>query len=152
MQETTDQPSDTPPGASDYTLHNAAHHLPQPPTPPVSNPGAGSIVSQDLAPTSVTTGEAATGSFLTDGGKPWYLKNYDSVTQTFVEPQWAGREAARGMSEELSEIDDDELRDLGEGVDVDISGGDGGTVGEEKAAEKTTPKKPKAKKRWRGYR
>ncbi|KFY37795.1 hypothetical protein V494_04629, partial [Pseudogymnoascus sp. VKM F-4513 (FW-928)] len=157
------QSTDTPPGATDYPA--PAHNLPQPPTPPVSNPGAGSIVSQDLAPTSGVASVAPPGSFLTGGGKPWYLENYDPKTRTFEEPPPAVEEAVeeavaeeveveeeveeevgRATSdEELSEIDDEEMRDLEEGMDVEMAG-----VGE-KSVEKPTPKKAKAKKRRRAY-
>ncbi|KFY13773.1 hypothetical protein V492_03044 [Pseudogymnoascus sp. VKM F-4246] len=157
------QSTDTPPGATDYPA--PAHNLPQPPTPPVSNPGAGSIVSQDLAPTSGVASVAPPGSFLTGGGKPWYLENYDPKTRTFEEPPPAVEEAGAGeveveveveeeveedvgratSDEELSEIDDEEMRDLEEGMDVEMAG-----VGEKKV-EKSTPKKGKAKKRRRAY-
>lgn len=151
MQVTAAQSSDTPPGANDYPT-GPAHHLPQPPTPPVSNPSAGSIISQDLASTSAIPGEPASGSFLTGGGKPWYLNKYDSLSRTFEEPQWAAPEVARGMSEELSEIDDDEMRDLEEGMDAEMGDGAKDTIVAEGKKVGKAPKKPKAKKRWRGYR
>jgi NuA3 HAT complex component NTO1 len=152
------QSTDTPPGGTDYPA--PAQTLPQPPTPPVSNPGAGSIVSQDLAPTSAVASVVPQGSFLTDGGKPWYLADYDPNTGTFEEPKAVEAEAveaveaeveaevvpeeARATSdEELSEIDDEEMRDLEEGMDVEMGGG--------KKVEKSTPKKGKAKKRRRAY-
>ena len=50
---------------------------------------------------------------------------------------------ARATSdEELSEIDDEEMRDLEEGMDEEMGG---------KKVEKATPKKGKAKKRRRAY-
>ncbi|KFY23600.1 hypothetical protein V493_05750, partial [Pseudogymnoascus sp. VKM F-4281 (FW-2241)] len=149
------EPSATPPVAPDFPA--AAHHLPQPITPPVSNPGAGSIVSQDLAPTSAVASVAPHGSFLTDGGKPWYLENYEPATGTFEEPppppvapvveeEEEEEEVGRATSdEELSEIDDEEMRDLEEGMDVEMAGAGG------KEAEKPAPKKAKAKKRRRAY-
>ncbi|OBT44259.1 hypothetical protein VE00_05418 [Pseudogymnoascus sp. WSF 3629] len=159
------QASETPPVATEYAA--ASNHLPQPPTPPVSNPGAGSIISQDLAPTSSGVPSVAPpGSFLTGGGKPWYLENYDPKTGTFEEPppppppaaveveeeeeveevevEKEKEDVARATSdEELSEIDDEEMRDLEEGVGEEMGAG--------KKVEKTTPRKAKAKKRRRAY-
>lgn len=151
--------SESPPAATEYPA--AANQLPQPPTPPVSNPGAGSIISQDLPPTSGLPSVAPPGSFLACGGKPWYLENYDPRTRTFEEPppppppapvvaavaavakEIEEEDAARATSdEELSEIDDEEMRDLEEGMDEDMGG---------KKVEKSTPKKAKAKKRRRAY-
>jgi NuA3 HAT complex component NTO1 len=165
------QASETPPVATEYAA--ASNHLPQPPTPPVSNPGAGSIISQDLAPTSSGVPSVAPpGSFLTGGGKPWYLENYNPKTGTFEEPppppppaaveveeeeeveevevevekekEKEKEDVARATSdEELSEIDDEEMRDLEEGVGEEMGAG--------KKVEKTTPRKAKAKKRKRAY-
>lgn len=154
--ETKIQTSDTPPGTSGGPITSLApHHPPRPPTPPVSNPGPGSTISQDLAPPSASTpAESLAGTFLTEGGKPWYLKHYDPAIKEFVEPQWTGREAARGMSEELSEIDDEELRDLGEGMDVDsfeveseapVENVEGGKVAK-------PAKKGKVRRRWKGFK
>lgn len=162
--------SATPPAAASYAV--ATHHLPQAPTPPVSNPGAGSIVSQDLALMSGVASVVPPGSFLTGGGKPWYLQNYDPNTGTFVEPrvlepepepepeepepeqeqelelelepepELEQEEEKATSDEELSEIDDEEMRDLEEGVGEEMGAG--------KKVETATPKK-KAKKRRRAY-
>ncbi|KAI9790459.1 MAG: nuA3 HAT complex component nto1 [Peltula sp. TS41687] len=68
------------------------------PTPPLSS-------SEDLlAP-------------LTYGGIPWYMEPFDPVGTTIHEERWTGREVVRGMSEELSELDEEELRGL---VDEDM--------------------------------
>lgn len=151
--------SGTPPGSNGYSITSPiSHQPPQPPTPPVSNPSSGSTVSQDVGSTSVSQpAEPSSGNFLTDGGKPWYLKYYDPETRTFEEPQWA----ARALSEEeLSEMDDDELNDLGVWMEIDGVDGDGQVQGEgvragEAEAEvgKAKPlKKAKARRRWRGFR
>lgn len=168
-KSTTEEPlaaqtSETPPAATEYGA--ASTHLPQPPTPPVSNPGAGSIISQDLALTSSGAPSVAPpGSFLTGGGKPWYLENYDPKTGTFEEPpppppplaaveveeevaevEVEKEDVARATSdEELSEIDDEEMRDLEEGVGEEMG------AGKKVEETKTTPKKAKAKKRRRAY-
>lgn len=49
---------------------------------------------------------------LAQGGIQWYMQPFDPIGTTIHEERWTGREVLRGMSEELSEIDEDELRDL----------------------------------------
>jgi NuA3 HAT complex component NTO1 len=46
------------------------------------------------------------------GGIPWYMAEFDPEGTTVYEERWSGREVLRDMSEELSELDDDELNDL----------------------------------------
>ncbi|KAJ4286280.1 hypothetical protein N0V90_013314 [Kalmusia sp. IMI 367209] len=46
------------------------------------------------------------------GGIPWYMKEFDPEGTTVYEERWTGREVLRDMSEELSELDDDELDGL----------------------------------------
>jgi NuA3 HAT complex component NTO1 len=47
-----------------------------------------------------------------EGGVPWYLEGFEPVGTTVQDEAWPGREALRGISEELSELDDDALNDL----------------------------------------
>ncbi|KAF3004186.1 nuA3 HAT complex component nto1 [Curvularia kusanoi] len=49
---------------------------------------------------------------LHNGGVPWYLEPFDIHGTTVHEPIWAGREVLKAMSEDLSELDDDELDGL----------------------------------------
>lgn len=49
---------------------------------------------------------------LHNGGVPWYLEPFDVHGTTVYEPIWAGREVLKAMSEDLSELDDDELDGL----------------------------------------
>jgi NuA3 HAT complex component NTO1 len=49
---------------------------------------------------------------LHNGGIPWYLEPFDLHGTTVYEPVWAGREVLKAMSEDLSELDDDELDGL----------------------------------------
>lgn len=49
---------------------------------------------------------------LARGGIPWYMEPFDPVGTTIHEERWTGRDVMRGMSEELSELDEDELKDL----------------------------------------
>ena len=122
---------------------STASHL-VPPTPPLSSGG-------DLH------------TVLSSGGIPWYMEPFDPVGTTIFEERWTGREVARGMSEELSDMDEEELDGL---VDVDLDvemdmggiegaedvgvsgGGEEGNVGAAVARKKNG----KVKKRWRGFR
>jgi NuA3 HAT complex component NTO1 len=49
---------------------------------------------------------------LADGGIPWYFEPFDPVGTTIHDERWTGREVLRSMSEELSELGDDEINDL----------------------------------------
>lgn len=58
-------------------------------------------------------------SFLYSGGAPWYAEHFDPFGTTVYEERWTGPEVFRGLSEELSEMDDDELQGLGPQPDAD---------------------------------
>ncbi|KAK0711066.1 hypothetical protein B0H67DRAFT_601903 [Lasiosphaeris hirsuta] len=58
-------------------------------------------------------------NMLSDGGVPWYLQGFDLKGTSAVEEQWAGREAVRSLSEELTDMDDEALKDLEFDVDDD---------------------------------
>jgi NuA3 HAT complex component NTO1 len=131
--------SDTPPDTNGYVAQ-LGHQHPAPPTPPVSNGGALSSSGQDIS-------SADTCMVLTEGGIPWYLKEFDPIGTTLLEERWTARDAA--LSEELSEIDDDELRGMGvdiEGVDGEIGAAEG------KAETIIRTKRSKVKKRKKGSR
>ncbi|KAJ5581219.1 hypothetical protein N7450_007520 [Penicillium hetheringtonii] len=49
---------------------------------------------------------------LAQGGIQWYMQPFDPTGTTIHEERWTGRDVMRGMSEELSELDEDELKDL----------------------------------------
>ena len=67
----------------------------QPPTPPLS-----------------TGGEAFS---LSQGGTPWYMEAFSPNGTTFSEEQWTG---VRGMSEDLSDMDEVELSELVDGEEL----------------------------------
>lgn len=125
----------------------AEHHQPPPPTPPTSH--GGSLASGGQEGTIEVSPSHA------EGGVPWYIKPFDPIGTTVLDNndnKWAGREAAQ--SEELSEIDDDELNNMSAVMDgmESVKGlvKDGAA---EKAAEavSATPKKNKSKKRKRNW-
>ncbi|KAK7989482.1 hypothetical protein PG989_009797 [Apiospora arundinis] len=96
---------DTPPSTNGYVTE--PHPVQSgPPTPPQSNGSLG----RDHA------------NILADGGVPWYLKGFEPEGTSALQEQWPGKAAIRGLSEELTEMDEDELKGLG----VDFSMEDGG--------------------------
>lgn len=82
------------------------------------------------------------------GGVPWYMKEFDPEGTTVHEERWTGREVLRDMSEELSELDDDELNDLAD--PESLAPVEGAT--EENAAsattQKTTARRQKRRRNW----
>ncbi|OAX81363.1 hypothetical protein ACJ72_04294 [Emergomyces africanus] len=100
---------------------------------------------------------------LSQGGIQWYMQPFDPVGTTIHEERWTGREVLRGMSEELSEIGEDELRNLvgDESPEYipDLPKEARGTVsGVGPPAEDTAiagilkPKTHKTRRRWKGFR
>ena len=123
------------PAVTSVTSASKSFPAPLPPTPPLSS-------SSDLQ------------TPLSNGGIPWYMKPFDPAGTTVQEERWTGREVARGMSEELSDMDEEELSGLVEGdatgLEMGKLGGDGvemtGVVGEGEG------KKKGKRKRWRGFK
>lgn len=51
------------------------------------------------------------------GGIPWYAETFDPDGTTICDERWTGPDVLRGLSEELSEMDEDEINEL---VDQDM--------------------------------
>lgn len=91
------------------------------PTPPNTN-GYVPVVAQNTTQSTPLTppqsngslghGTTTTDNTLTEGGILWYLRPFDPVGTTAIEEQWAGRDAVRSLSEELTDMDEEELNDL----------------------------------------
>ena len=80
----------------------------EPPTPPLSSGGDSQSLFQ--------------------GGIPWYMETFDPMGTTIHEERWTGRDLAREMSEELSDMDEEELSGL---VDIEmVEGGQPGSHGD----------------------
>lgn len=106
-------------------------HQAEPPSPPLSSEGD---------------------SQMFNGGIPWYMAVFDPVGTTIQEERWTGRELVRGMSEELTDMDEEELSGL---VDTDITETQSVTAEErpESSAGGNIHRKNSVKrKRWRGFR
>ncbi len=107
---------------------------PEPPTPPLSL-----AENQQAA--------------LVQGGIPWYVEQFDPDGTTIHEERWTGPEVLREMSEELSEMDEEELQGLG-GADFDEDGKVSGNAPDTAPATKNTglKKNGKRKRRWTGFK
>lgn len=113
----TDQDSNTPPATNGYVAAPKPAQA-TPPTPPQSTDS----LSHQAAPDP-----------LTDGGVPWYLGPFDLSGTSAGEPAGSegggGSERGRSPSEELTDLDDAELKELANDVEKDTitaSGGGGG--------------------------
>ena len=107
---------------------------PEPPTPPLSL-----AENQQAA--------------MVQGGIPWYVAQFDPDGTTIHEERWTGPEVLREMSEELSEMDEEELQGLG-GANFDEDGNVGGNTLDTAPATKNTglKKNGKRKRRWTGFK
>ncbi|KAM0204538.1 hypothetical protein ACHAPI_000305 [Fusarium lateritium] len=128
----TVQSSDTPPGTDGYVSkpEPSQSGLSQsgPPTPPQSN---GSVGLEPADP-------------LTEGGIFWYLKGHEPKGTSVLEERWAGRDAVRMLSEDLTDLDDEELKGLG--MDVDQAVASAAPETEVKDEEESTGGKTRASK------
>ncbi len=106
-------------------------HQAEPPSPPLSSEGD---------------------SQMFNGGIPWYMAVFDPVGTTIQEERWTGRELVRGMSEELTDMDEEELSGL---VDTEITETQSVTAEERpesSAGGNNNRKNGVKRKRWRGFR
>ncbi|KAF4991892.1 hypothetical protein FGRMN_7540 [Fusarium graminum] len=125
--QNTVQSSDTPPSTDGYASKPQPAQS-GPPTPPQSN---GSLGLEPVDP-------------LTDGGIFWYLKGHELKGTSVLEEQWAGRDAVRMLSEDLTDLDDEELKGLG--MDVDHAVASAAVEAEVKNEEESVGGKTRASK------
>ncbi|KAK2593141.1 hypothetical protein QQS21_009151 [Conoideocrella luteorostrata] len=128
------QTSETPPEREEYVNIAPPSAQTGPPTPPQSNGSFGKEPSDPL----------------TDGGVLWYLKSMEPLGTSILGEHWvAGRDAVRMLSEELTDLDDEELKGLRAEVDesVKAAGLDLNAL-----AENSATAKPKASARSRKRR
>lgn len=90
--------SETPPNSTGSFVAMAAPSQEGPPTPPQSN---GSLGNEPADP-------------LSEGGVLWYLRALEPHGTSILEEHWAaGRDAVRTLSEDLTDLDDEDFKDLG---------------------------------------
>lgn len=103
----------TAPALSASGSTNPSMHPPEPFTPPDHHPeadGAGNDIRESV-----------------EGGIPWYAEAFSPRGTTIYEERWGGREIIRSMSEDLSELGEDDLvnlldADAGQSVVVTTNG------------------------------
>lgn len=81
----------------------------------------------------------------TQGGIPWYMEPFDPCGTEVHEERWTGRDVLRGMSEELSEMGEDELNELGPSSDT---GKEEAEEAATKARQKLAAKRRRKRGRW----
>ena len=96
---------------------------------------------QDTEPLTPPSSSGGDSRPLLRGGIPWYMDPFDPVGTTIQEERWTGRELVRSMSEELSDMDEEELSGL-----VDADEGEGAPASANDIAAELAAK-AKAKKR-----
>lgn len=107
------QTSETPPDSAAYAnlappTTQTTTSVPGPPTPPQSNGSFGKEPSDPL----------------TEGGVLWYFKSMQPRGTSILGEHWAaGRDAVRMLSEELTDLDDEELKGLRAEVDESVAAG-----------------------------
>lgn len=105
---------------------------------------ASSHLSDDVPATEPLTPPMSSGGYsqpLARGGIPWYMEPFDPVGTTIQEERWTGRELVRGMSEELSDMDEEQLSGLVDADEAEGAPNSGNDISAELAA------RAKAKKR-----
>ncbi|RMZ77596.1 hypothetical protein DV737_g4246, partial [Chaetothyriales sp. CBS 132003] len=66
------------------------------------------------------------------GGIPWYVEQFDPDGTTIYEERWTGQQVLRELSEELSEMDEEELGALGpDEMDIDLDQAQEKTIADE---------------------
>ncbi|KAI3343584.1 hypothetical protein F4824DRAFT_440411 [Ustulina deusta] len=131
------QSINTPPAINGY-ISVPTTSQPTPPTPPQSN---GSLGRQPM-------------DALIDGGVLWYLQEFEPEGTSAAQEQWNARNVVRSLSEELTEIDDDELKGLGVEINESITASPADTTPVVDGTNHISPTKkaPKTKKRKTTYR
>ncbi|SMY23482.1 unnamed protein product [Zymoseptoria tritici ST99CH_1A5] len=146
-------------------IHNSKHtpasyasstsdQAPKKPTEPISPPISRSS-SHPSAVAASRSGESSNNAgephdVFAHGGVPWYVKTFDPVGTTIHDEQYSGPQVLRDMSEPLSDMDEDELTELGTGAENTPNGKPPPTSAEH-TAPPTSVKKSAAKKK-RGKR
>ena len=126
--------------------------------PPLPNGETGEVLVNGATTTSGESSSADSGDLLaplSQGGVPWYMEAFDPNGTTVHDERWSGRELLRDMSEELSEMDDDDLADMVDGDEMlerANKEGEADANGDSDKLEVPRTKNGKRVKRWKGFR
>ncbi|KAK9423659.1 hypothetical protein SUNI508_04140 [Seiridium unicorne] len=122
---------DTPPATNGYVAAPLSSRN-GPPTPPQSTGSLGQEQPNILA----------------DGGIPWYLRSFEPEGTSALGGPEVERDVSRGLSEELTEMDEDELKGLGAEInDTNITTSPVSATNAEASIAGSAKKPAKAKKR-----
>jgi len=80
--------------------------------PALSNSGSTNPSTTCHDPLTPPHGDKDIVPVVASGGVPWYLELFEPDGTTIYDERWSGRDALRGISEELSELDDDAVNGL----------------------------------------
>jgi NuA3 HAT complex component NTO1 len=117
--------------------------------PDLSNSGSTNAGSTNHGPLTPPTSEKEMTGPLANGGIPWYMSPFDPIGTTIHDDQWSGQDD-RGISEELSELDDDIVNGLvDDQVAQKLAGGIARSEQMLAVPTSTTKKRPKPKSRRR---
>jgi NuA3 HAT complex component NTO1 len=138
-------------GAEDVALsadqQEAMNMRATPGLPALSNSGSTNPSTTCHDPLTPPHGDKDIIPVVTSGGVPWYLESFEPDGTTIYDERWSGREAMRGISEELSELDDDAVNGLLESENGKADEEPPVAQGKLKVPVATPKKKSRAKKR-----
>lgn len=117
----------TPPDTNGYSSAQENSQA-SPPTPPIST-GDNTVEAADV---------------LSSGGIPWYLKDFQPEGTSVLQDVTTDKANGSLASEELSDMDDDDLKALG---DVEV-----GPTEQSSVTPATKSKKAKTRRKWRGFK
>lgn len=89
---------------------------------------------------------------LAQGGVQWYMQPFDPVGTTIHEERWTGRDVMRGMNEELSELDEDELKDLVDDEPAQQPAAASNESPDDAPPADSPAKVHRTRRRWRGFK
>lgn len=111
LGDVTEVSSTIPSTTDDMTLraapHDARHAQADSALPALSNSGSTNPSTTYHDPLTPPYGDKEIVPTVSSGGIPWYLESFEPDGTTIYDERWTGRDALRGISEELSELSDD---------------------------------------------
>lgn len=139
-------PTEPQPGETTVNTHQAEE---------ISTPNPDQSIEASKVPSSPPILQGDQHNPLSQGGIQWYMQPFDPMGTTIHEERWTGREVMRGLSEELSELDEEELKDLVADDELEDSGAGGETSANGVSGSPSGEagvKVHRTRRRWRGFK
>ncbi|KAL4974225.1 enhancer of polycomb-like-domain-containing protein [Aspergillus desertorum] len=157
---TQNTPADAPMTEDAPTAHSPDKAQPAVAPKIAENPEETTLISQPASqaprvPQSPPTLETDQHHPLARGGIQWYMQPFDPVGTTIHEERWTGREVMRGLDEELSELDEEELNDLvdDDELEENAAGADASNNGvQDSSGVEQGVKVRRTRRQWRGFK